>query len=993
MAQVNLMTGVCLQDIKLHFWTESLQVVTALLAPAVTLGVVLGISCAVLLCVYVIKPLIQKKKDDSQSLLKNLDADVHLYETDSPTREKRQEAQTPMEEVILGEYESPLNSNITAFALKAKVVYPINQKFRPLADGSSNPSLHENSKQAILPNQMMEVSPSSSLGSLSQGDKEDCSSSTSMHSAISDDRFHDRTFLKVNSFPEVLTCESFDISLCLHSLHLKSLLLLDKELRQEKNMMFIQILKMSISDILPKKKTGDDLYQKIISKQEMDLEELENQTQSKLSNTEMVGADNSEYSTLEDIERKEREYSEHIIDNMEAFWKQMEKTYHFLLDQLKSLSAKVGQIMQNITERMITAEELLNASQDLQTLDIQERTVSWKYMAKMINSLKLQIQEETKCWLTVISRALESLTIAGKLSVRQKEELLTHLHKAFWEEVEHHNSEFVRRGKDLIKTSLAHREAMIEKMTLAHKEERVCLLGKAQKMTDPDEVLKAYHEVLEKQRLTRYDLKEEADFKTTEAAVELCQELYSSTIKTFEKLIEETFLQTLLGLTGLSWGECEDLRQVVQHSGALDLEKSHRFREKQWMLFQELLDQEKQLWTEEYALSAIMQKHFLEKHESIIHGVLCHLGGLSEESRRCILQKHQLMLSSILRRLSLRNIAAATMTQMRMSRKKSLLQELKEQYILEKSSSQCQDEHQWQLLKAMEARMLEEERKVKEETQQTRLEFHQQFIGEVQECIQFLHQHMQQVIGEALLEHARCDMSKSRAKDRDDFKGTLIEAAVESVYVTSNNVNRLVHSYYQQIGRIMQDHEERKLQQLKALQAERMDNYKLQKKTELNDQSPNGNTSSPASDVPSTVHQRMLSQQKKFLAQFDVHQQIRLASLKQTAGAMDHLGAQLETEMKEAEQIFITELAALARVPLAENKPAANKRGQPEKCPRNKKKKLLPRENDDPTLLNDEDPALRGQISGSFSKLQNQGESDIGELEKLKKIRKKRNNL
>ncbi|XP_012407792.2 ellis-van Creveld syndrome protein isoform X1 [Sarcophilus harrisii] len=992
MAQAEALPGACLRDIPLHFWAESLQVVPALLAPAVVLGAALGLGCALLLCVYVIKPLLQEKKDDSQSLLKNLDADVHLYETDSSPGEKREEIQTPLDEGVLGEYESPLNSNITAFALKAKVVYPINQKFRPLADGSSNPSLHENLKQAILPNQMMEVSPSSSLGSLSQGDKEDCSCSSSMHSAISDDRFHDRTFPKVTSFPEVLTCESFDISLCLHTLHLKSLLLLDKDMRQEQHMMFIQILKMSLSDSLPKKKAGDDLYQKIISKQEMNFEDLEKQIQSKLSNTEMMGADSSEYSTLEDIERKEREYSEHIIHHMEAFWNQMEKTQFFLLDQLKCMSAKVGQIMQNLTEGRITAEELLSTSQDLQTLDLQERTVGLEYMAKMINSLKLQIQEETKCWLMVISRALESLTIAGKLSVRQKEELLTQLHKAFWEEVEHYNSEFVQRGKDLIKTSLARREAMIEKMSLAHKQERVHLLGKAQKMTDPGEVIKAYHEVLEKQRLTRYDLEEEDDIKTTEAVADLCQELYSKSIQTFEKLIEETFLQTLLRLTGLPLGECEHLKQDVHHSAALELEKSDQFREKQWTLFQELLDQEKQLWTEEFALSAIMKKHLLEKHESIIHGVLCRLGGLSEESRKSISQKHRLMLSSILRRLALRNIAAATMTQMRMSRKKSLLQELKEQYILEKSSSQCQDEHQWQLLKAMESRILEEERKVKEETQQTRLEFHQQFIVEVQECIQFLYQHTQRVIGGALLEHARCDMAKSQAKDREDFKGTLIEAAVESVYVTSNNVNRLVSSYYQEIGKIMQAHEERKLQQLKMLQAERMDNYKLQKKMELSDPLPSRNMSSPASDVPSTVHQRMLSQQKKFLAQFDVHQQIRLASLKQTAEVMDHLGAQLETEMKEAEQIFITELAALARVPLTENKPAANKRGQPEKCLRNKKKKLLPQENNEP-VLNEGDTPSRGQTSGTSSKLQNYGESEVGEFEKPKKFRKKRSNL
>lgn len=46
---------------------------------------------------------------------------------------------------------------------------------------------------------------------------------------------------------------------------------------------------------------------------------------------------------------------------------------------------------------------------------------------------------------------------------------------------------------------------------------------------------------------------------------------------------------------------------------------------------------------------------------------------------------------------------------------------------------------------------------------------------------------------------------------------TLLEAAVESVYVTSASIGRLVQAYYQQMGRVLQDHEECKLQHLKAL--------------------------------------------------------------------------------------------------------------------------------------------------------------------------------
>lgn len=78
---------------------------------------------------------------------------------------------------------------------------------QPLADGSSNPSLHEPLKQAVLPHQPMEASPASSLGSLSQAEKDRGSSSSSIHSAASDDRFLGRSFLRVSSFLELLACE------------------------------------------------------------------------------------------------------------------------------------------------------------------------------------------------------------------------------------------------------------------------------------------------------------------------------------------------------------------------------------------------------------------------------------------------------------------------------------------------------------------------------------------------------------------------------------------------------------------------------------------------------------------------------------------------------------------------------------------------------------------------------------------------------------------
>lgn len=68
--------------------------------------------------------------------------------------------------------------------------------------------------------------------------------------------------------------------------------------------------------------------------------------------------------------------------------------------------------------------------------DALERALGRAHMAQVTEFLRMRVQEETKCRLAAISRGLELLSTQGKLSGRQREELLTQQHKAFWEEAE-----------------------------------------------------------------------------------------------------------------------------------------------------------------------------------------------------------------------------------------------------------------------------------------------------------------------------------------------------------------------------------------------------------------------------------------------------------------------------------------------------------------------------------------------------------------------------
>ncbi|XP_052592015.1 evC complex member EVC isoform X4 [Peromyscus californicus insignis] len=924
----------CTSDARLQLGREALQAAPTLLVPAVLLGAALGLGLGLWINCRSSRLRARLQKDDTQRLLRSSQPTAQsLPDTGSRVRRRQRETTTSRDEDAPEECEPSLSGNITAFALKARVVYPINQKFRPLADGSSHPSLHENLTQAAailphLPHQPAEASPASSLGSLSQAGKEDGSSSSSMHSAYSDDRLLHCAFLRVGSFPEVLVCESADIDLCVCSLHLKDLLQVDTALRQEKHLMFVQILKSCLLDLFPKKKPDDELYQKILSKQEHDLEELEKGFQARLANMEMLGTGDPGYVSLADVERKERELSEQLIDNMGAFWKQMESIQPILMDQLKCSSSKARQLMTTLTGRMIAAEGLLRDSQDLQALDALERTMGRAHMARMVEFLRTQIQEETKCRLAAISRGLELLTVQGQLSGRQKEELLTQQHKAFWEEAECFGREFMQRGKDLVQASLAHQAEVMAELTQIQEEERRSFLAGSPLTSDPGEFLKAFHEVLERQRLTRSDQEEEEDIRISEAMAALCQ-----------------------------------------------------------------------VWLEECALSTVLQRQLRDHQESTIHRVLSRFSGLSEESTRGILQGHELLLCSALRRLALRGTTITTLAQMRLSGKKRFLQELREQLALEQGASPCLEEHQWQLLRALEARILEEAARLEDEAQQTGLRLQQQLLAEAQEAGQLLQLHSERAVGQALLVHARTVASKGRARDKEDFKRTLVETVVESVYVTSTSVSHLVQAYYQRLGKLLQAHQEQVLQRLKTLQGERINTYKLWKKQEFDDppsgsQTPLGSRAADTHGATQTVQQRMLSQQKRFLGQFTQHQLGRLNSQTQKAQELDQLEAQLETQLQEAEQTFISELATLARVPLTESKLFSNKRGLPEKPVRTKRKKPPPREREDLAPPNNDHPALVDHTTGPLSSRRpGQQDSEAGNGENSRKILQKRSNV
>nr|XP_006007308.1 PREDICTED: ellis-van Creveld syndrome protein [Latimeria chalumnae] len=915
----------CLNSVLVEFSAESLQGFPGFLAIAVVFGVLVGIGAAFLLYFVVLKAKLCRKfqKDDSNLLLENSDTkDLDDDEDDDDDDDAVEPARTkakikPVEDQIqrLDKSKPLLNSDVAAFALKAKVVYPINQKFRPLADGASNPSLHENSKQVPLPNQMTADSSSSSLDSLTQEDEEDYSPLTTSHSVADPAQFQNENCAIVACFPESLTCTSSGIALCLQGLSLEGLRSTDTELRQEQHVLFFQTLRIHLNGWFLKGKVEQEDYRSFLSIQEKNLEELKKPFQPALSSPENKAAI-SRCHTVAEIEMKEKDYFENAIQMLASFIQEAGNLLCFLLNKSVLPNNEVMIMMVNLTEEMIHIESLLTEHQLLQVKIIREKLFQWQTMAKTIHALQWLVQQESRCKLTLVSETLDCHTRDGKLSSQQREHIFSLVQKSFQEEVVLHQNKCLTHIEELVMELMGPRSDLMKVLKQKQEEERMTLIEKAQHITDPNEFIKDYHELLKKQKQMCFDVEDEEDRKASEVVIDQLKRLNSASSEAMNEIIRELCLQTLLNMTNMPLTDYEYLRKEVEEKLVGSTELLEDNRKLCLKHFQDRLLCEKQLWMEQCALNVAVQTHLTHQQEKTIQGIITRLSGLTEQTTKYIVQEHRLALLAVLRQLDLRHCSLYTLMEMRLSKVKNHVLELREQILIEKVFQEQDKE----LKKKLDSEFTEKLTELAQETEQEHAEFHQAIVSDLQLALKTLQHHVQEVIGQILVQHARQQAEMSSHKSNENLKVKIMEASVESVYVTNESVNKMSQKYYHQIKEILKAHELNKYEHLKALQ-EMHENSQLQKEKEVHEYLQNDMGRKQTSTVDT---ERLLFHQKKFLALFESDQQMRLEFFAKKKAILHQMEEQLEKQLQEAAHHFMTQLAALARVSLTEQGEALN---------------------------------------------------------------------
>ncbi|XP_064199636.1 evC complex member EVC [Anguilla rostrata] len=895
--------------------SESLQLFPGLLAVAIVFGVFFGIFAAALLYVFFLKPVLLNRKFqgyDTRKLFEADDLDQEDNKSDSVSVGKKAGQSTALNE--RERKQLPMNSDVAAFALKAKVVYPINQRYRPLADGASNPSLHENSRLAMLPNP--ESSSSSSLDSLSQENDED--SSQFVTSSPIPNTFQNERFIRVSHFPETFTCAGFEGRISLYCLGLQNFQHLCSNLQEEKHVFFLQILRILFDECFRKEKIDSAFYSKVLLIQERELQDLKKELSVKLFNSERKEDPNSIYCTLEEIERAGKDRLEHGLQMVMGFSRQVERLCLHLRSRPGALSGEVvRETTRSLIHSLLQVETQLAELQISDTRNTQEKFLWWEELRAWLQSRPALLRQEAVCRLRLVAKALEQLTSDGQLSFSHMERMLSELQSALKEELQHCGEECMKQTKELVSEMYRKADVKKKKLMKSQAKERGRALDNAQHLRDPPEFVKVYYEVLEKQKKQSSDLEEQQEWSVTEAVCELWKRVHSSWSEKLADRVKDLFLTALPAQTQLTADGCDRLRREADRDLSAQLQREETAAKQNLQALQEQLDLDRQVWLEEEALVTASLRHMCDQQLKILRGMSVKQKDLQESVDSLMEEKHRLLLAAVQRLFMARHFTLRALKEMRLSRLK--MPSLSDSKVVE-----LEDCSKTQHTPSLSPRAIhkdcpasEAERRLGPEAHLIGQGFHQEFLSELDTGAELLQEHAQLLMGHTLAHsiHRQGDMQPStQPHPQDSRKLPLVEAASESVYVTRGSVSALIQDYYTQIQGITKAQQQDPQLNLESTGGEcdraggRSLLYRaLQKELANWERKPTSRE----------FHQRVEMQKRKILAQYDVDLEAAYETLRKRKSDLHRAQENLKLQLQEAEEAFMVRLATLARVPLA----------------------------------------------------------------------------
>ncbi|XP_070702526.1 evC complex member EVC [Pempheris klunzingeri] len=905
MAEQELIAG-CSTDVLVSF-VESLHIYTGLLTVSTVCGGLSGILAAALLYVFCLKPLLLTRQGyNARRLLEPDDGELDNNQSDcvSNCRKEAQSGTTNDKE----KKQPPISNDVAAFASRAKVVYPINQKYRPLADGASNPSLHEHSKLPAMPN---EDSCSSTDGESLSQEQDNDDSSQFISSSLVPKSLQNQSFTRVSHYPHTLIQPGFEGRISLYCLALQDIQQHCSQLQEEKYLIFLQMVKVIFTCRFPKDKNDAEFSKNILQMQEKELNELKKQ----LPTGHTASKENDDAScTLEEIERAQKDLLERGLQVSRRFSKQVEDLSQHLLKKTSVLSPDEAQdVILSLIQALLLVENNMMNIQVADLKRIQQRLLWWEELTGLLQSQPALLKREVSLRQGLIASTLEQLTSDDVLTFSHMEKILSEVQATLSEGLQQCTEECTRKTKELMNDKCSRMESKRKKLLRSQTKEKSHALELRQTHADLQQLTKVYQELLMKHRQQISDLEQQQDTRTAETLCDHWKKLRTSWSKRLGELAKDVFLTSVPSQSKLSAERCEKLWVDLEQELVVQLQQAEHTAKLQLEDMRAQLGKDGQVWSEEMALVQACLKHLSEQQMKILQAMVARQSyALNSQVGRLIERKHEHLLVAVQRYFVVRHFCLHMLKEMRLSKLKALSQSDFRAVLMEdpSKSQSCVNS----TLKNSSASLAE--RHLGPESQLVGHSFQQEFLSELETGTEILQSHAQVALGNTL-SHAIQQMMENQAtesqtspKQDECLKHHLTEAASESVYVTKDSLIALVQSYYSHLQDII------KKFQLDQSNINQEVNEKPESSSQLNRSLLRELVNWGKKPTSAEFQQRVELHKRSMLEQCDLEQEMTCVELRRKKVVQDQIMEKVKAQLLEAEESFITELAALARVSL-----------------------------------------------------------------------------
>lgn len=404
-----------------------------------------------------------------------------------------------------------LSSDVAAFALKARVVYPINQRHRPLADGASNPSLHELHKRQTLPSLDSASSLTDDWLSQERGDEDDDDDDSSQFMSSKTHTSH--MFRRVQHYAQT-PCHS---RVSLLSLTLQELRIHTAHLQQQKYKMFLRALCVLLS--------GTENTELLQQQQQEEVESL-------LRGVSVdVGVEpHTVMCSVEEEEQTGREQLQRSMQTAVSFAQQLQR----LLQDLQR-SGVCEELQRGVLVCVRTVEDALAELQESVLQMLLDRFLCWQEVSDSLKERTALLKQEAELMLKAAGQSVESLGADGQQSVCV-------LEAAVREALEKCTNEVVSQTEDLALNLC--QKVCVKRRRMMKAQSAECN-SVCNEHTDARHMLKVCVELQAGHWLQRAEFEQQQDFRIIQTLCECWMSLFSECSRLVADLCTEFVLRSI----------------------------------------------------------------------------------------------------------------------------------------------------------------------------------------------------------------------------------------------------------------------------------------------------------------------------------------------------------------------------------------------------------------------------------------------------------------